>query len=132
MLKVEVILPKKALADKAKIMASLQQAVQDTVTEGHRFIAEYPPQVLTKTGYVRTGTLKRSWSSETHSGGNRIEGIVGSSSNIAPYNEEVQGAMGEQSPMFRGAGWQGVADLKEKMEKELGGRIDKNLKEALG
>ena len=113
------IIPTKPIVNAARVMAGLSKAVRDVVIEGKRKAAEYPTQTLTATGYRRTGTLKRSWSFEFRSGGNRIEGIVGSSSNIAPYNATVQGAKAFQDPMFKGAGWTGQDKLAESMEKDL-------------
>jgi hypothetical protein len=132
MIKLEPIVPKNLIADKNKIIAALYLAVQDTVSEGQRFIAKYPPQTLTTTGYRRTGTLKKSWSSEVHMGGNKIEGIVGSNSNIAPYNRDVQGSTGDRNPMFNNAGWPGIPELKEKMNSELKKRIDQQMERAVG
>jgi hypothetical protein len=127
MIKLEVIAPKNLIADKNKIIAALYGAVQDTVSEGQRFIAKYPPQTLKATGYHRTGTLKKSWSSEVHMGSNKIEGIVGSNSHIAPYNRDVQGSSGDRNPMFYKAGWNGIPELKEKMNSELEKRIDQQM-----
>jgi len=132
MIKLEAIAPKNLIADKNKIIAALYGAVQDTVSEGQRMIAKYPPQRLTKTGYRRTGTLKKSWSSEVHTGGDRIEGIVGSNSNIAPYNRDVQGSTGDRNPMFNNAGWNGIPELKEKMSAELKKRIDQQMQRTTG
>ncbi|MFA5715310.1 MAG: hypothetical protein WC998_06200 [Candidatus Paceibacterota bacterium] len=132
MIKLETIAPKNLIADKNKIIAALYLAVQDTVSEGQRFIAKYPPQTLTYTHYRRTGTLKKSWSSEIHMGGDRIEGIVGSNSNIAPYNKDVQGRSGDRNPMFYKHGWNGIPELKAKMNIELARRIDQQMQRTTG
>ena len=101
-----------------------------TVTaRGQRFIARYPAQRLTKSGYRRTGTLKRSWSSEVNVSSRRITGIVGSNSNIAPYNKFVQGLPQNVDKIFPQAGWKGVDDLAKVMENEVEKQIDAILEE---
>lgn len=126
------ITPKKDLVDKARVLAALEAAMRDAVSEGHREVAEYPPQTLTKTGYVRTGTLKRSWSSDVKSGGGKLEGTVGSNANIAPYNVRVQGPFGEQVEMFHGAGWMSATELRDKMTRELSERLQDAIDKAAG
>lgn len=49
-------------------------------------------------------------------------GIVGSNSNIAPYNIYVQGE--KPVRMFRQAGWKGVDELAKVLENELDQRVD--------
>ena len=109
--------------DARKIRRELEKAMRDSVSDGQRFIAKYPPQRLRKTGYRRTGTLKRSWSSKVTSGARRIEGVVGSNSGIAPYNRPVQGR--RQVPAFRRAGWKGVDDLAKMLQDELNKRVQR-------
>ena len=91
--------------------------------EGQRHIAVYPPQRLHKSNYRRTGTLKRSWSSKVSAAGNKVQGIVGSNSNIAPYNRFVQGPRkgdgARQLRLFRGAGWKGVDELEDFLQDEV-------------
>lgn len=125
-----IISPARPIADKVKLIAAIHMAVQDTVVEGQRFMANYPSQVLTKTHYKRTGTLKRSWHYEVHSGMNIEEGIVGSNGGMAPYNIDVQGNIIDQMAMFRGAGWQNIDDLKEKINRELPVRLDNAVRKA--
>jgi hypothetical protein len=128
MIKFEPVIPAKI--EKMKIFQALYDAVRDTTSEGHRFIAEYPePQVLNKTHYKRTGTLKKSWSSLTRASAQQIEGMVGSNGFMAPYNKDVQGP--DQDPMFFRAGWHGVPELKIMMNAELSKRIEWNLKRVL-
>lgn len=104
------------------IARDLQRLMTKTVAEGNRFIARYPPQRLKKSGYVRTGTLKRSWSFRVRNERRRIIGTVGSNSNIAPYNRFVQGK--RQRRLFRGAGWKNVNTLEARMVKQLIGGSD--------
>jgi hypothetical protein len=131
MISFEPIIP--ANIEKFKIFQALYDAVRDTASEGNRFIAEYPePQILNKTHYIRTGKLKQSWSSLTRANANRIEGLVGSNSYIAPYNRDVQGPESERDPMFpQRGGWRGVPELKAMMNIELTKRIEWNLKRVL-
>lgn len=100
-----------------KIVRDLEKLMTNTVADGNRFIAKYPPQRLKKSGYVRTGTLKRSWSFRVRRGKSKIVGTVGSNSNIAPYNKFVQGKT--QRRLFRGAGWRNVNSLEARMIKRL-------------
>ena len=108
---IQVIPRKKKLINPPRLIVGLTNAVRDTVVEGRTYAAYYPPQRLTKTRYKRTGTLGRSWSFGVRVRPGQIEGDVGSNANIAPYNRRVQGARGQQDPMFRRAGWRNVDDL---------------------
>ncbi len=109
------IKPVGAEVDGQAIRRGMVRMIRNTGADGKRFMAKYPPQRLTKSGYTRTGTLKRSWSNTTTESQTKIEGVVGSNSNIAPYNRLVQGAKGgsevRQLPLFANAGWQGVDEL---------------------
>ena len=107
------------LGDVPKLFVTLNDAVRDEVAEGVRFMSEYPPSPAGST-YRRTGTLRRSWSFEVKSGGGRIEGSVGSNSNVAPYNMTVQGD--EQGSVFINIGWRDTKTLGKIMEKDFPGR----------
>jgi len=127
----EVIKPSKPLADTKALKVKLVQAMEETVTDGIAFMADYPePQVLTKTGYIRTGTLARSWfrgkgPSSVKVSSDRIEGIIGSNGNMAPYNKYVEGPEDTQSSMMAGAGWQSIEQLISKVvEPGLKKRLD--------
>lgn len=117
----DVIKPKSPLVDVQKIKPELRQVLQDIQTDGTLIMAKYPPQTLTKSGYVRTDTLKRSWmqAKPVKETGNTLEAEVGSNSHEAPYNRYVVGKADEQVPMFRRAGWQSVDDLIDFAEKRL-------------
>lgn len=104
------------------LLSEVRGALRDTVAEGNRFIARYPPQRLLKSGYRRTGTLKRSWSFKLSTLGQSLTGEVGSNSRIAPYNKFVQGS--PQVRIFRQAGWQNIDDLERKMENDFIKEID--------
>ena len=95
----------------------MQRLMTRTVADGNRFISRYPPQRLTASGYVRTNTLKRSWSFKVSNQVRRITGTVGSNSNIAPYNKFVQGK--RQRRLFRAAGWSNVNTLEARMVRRL-------------
>jgi hypothetical protein len=104
--------------------------MEDTVTDGIAFMADYPePQVLTKTGYIRTGTLARSWfrgkgPSSVKVSSDKIEGIIGSAG--PPYNKYVEGPEDTQSSMMAGAGWQSIEKLIARIvEPKLRERLDK-------
>ncbi|KKL81873.1 hypothetical protein LCGC14_1990400 [marine sediment metagenome] len=116
-----------ARVDTAGFVQDLTRMMRRAVTEGQRHIAKYPPQRLRKSGYRRTGTLKRSWSKRVTASGSKLEGIVGSNSNIAPYNVVVQGTRKgtgrRQGRIFRRAGWRGVDELSSMMED----RVEKGL-----
>lgn len=101
--------------DTDALQRDLRQLMNNTTSDGKRYIATYPSQTLTATGYRRTGTLKRSWSNRVRSRGNRIEGEVGSNQNVAPYNRFVQGGPREQARLFKRTSWRTVPDLEERM-----------------
>ena len=121
-IRIIVIPPRGAEFDGPAMRRSLTRLVTDVTHDGVRFIARYPPQSLTASGYVRTGTLARSWSARVRSGGRKIEGTVGSAGNIAPYNVFVQG----ESPvgMFPRAGWRGVDDLDKFLQTRVQRGVD--------
>ncbi len=98
------------------------KTMSDTVKKGQASMQDYPAQTLTLTGYVRTGTLRRSWSSTVQAMAGKIIGIVGSNSNIAPYNRLGQGK--EQLTAFDIANWPNVFDLKKRMGADLEGRLN--------
>ena len=114
-----------ARVDVGAFQQDVVKMMRSATAEGQRHIAVYPPQRLRKSNYRRTGTLKRSWSKKVSAAGNKVVGIVGSSSAIAPYNRFVQGprkAKGggkSQLPLFRRAGWKGVDELQDFLQDEV-------------
>ncbi len=108
--------------DVAGLARDLKSAMVSTTAEGQRFIAKYPAQTLRKSGYRRTGTLKRSWSSKVTSTKTKITGVVGSNDNIAPYNKFVQGS--PQSKLFRTTAWRNIDDLRKNMENDFVKRVE--------
>lgn len=114
----------RARKDQKLLTRDLKAAMTKIVANGQRFIARYPTQRLTKSSYRRTGTLKRSWSSNVNVSSRRIVGVVGSNSNIAPYNKFVQGPPKDVVKIFPQAGWKGVDDLERKLENEFNKSVD--------
>ncbi|KKK82872.1 hypothetical protein LCGC14_2799060 [marine sediment metagenome] len=104
---------------------AVKKDARQIAADGKRFIATYPPQVLVKTGYVRTNTLKRSWSSKTRSTRLEITVEIGSNANIAPYNRVVQGD--PQGKLFAGANWRNVDDLEKKGRSDAEKRVQATL-----
>ncbi len=121
-IRIVVIPPRGAEFDGRSMRRSLVRLVTDVTHDGVRFVARYPPQTLTATGYVRTGTLARSWSARVRAGAGRLEGTVGSASNIAPYNAVVQGE--DPVGMFPRAGWRGVDDLDKFLQTRVQRGVD--------
>ena len=115
------ITPTKPFGDIPKLMATLNNSVRDQVAEGVRYMSQYPPKPG-GSAYRRTGTLKRSWAFAMKTGGGRIEGTIGSSSNVAPYNREVQGEA--QLRLFKRIGWRNIKTLLNKIAKEFPRRVE--------
>lgn len=105
------------------VRLQLIKLMVDVTAEGQRFIAKYPAQTLRKTGYRRTGTLKRSWSTKVTTTSTAIKGVIGSNDNIAPYNKFVQGR--PQSKLFRTTAWRNIDQLQLKAQNELRNRSAK-------
>lgn len=112
------------IGDTVKAFAAMSNAMRDTCAEGVRFMTQYPPAPASSR-YVRTGKLKDSWNSDIKSGNRRIEGVIGSAANIAPYNTEVQGE--QQEEIFNRIGWRNTEDLKSKVEKDFPDRMQKEV-----
>ena len=121
-IRIIVIPPRGAEFDGPSMRRSLVRLVTDVTHDGVRFVARYPPQTLTATGYVRTGTLARSWSARVRTGVGKLEGTVGSAGNIAPYNVFVQGE--DPVGMFPRAGWRGVDDLDKFLQTRVQRGVD--------
>lgn len=117
----------RARKDEKALARDLKAATTKVVANGQRFIARYPTQRLTRFSYRRTGALKRSWSSNVSVSSRRIVGIVGSNSNVAPYNKYVQGPPKDVVKIFPQAGWKGVDDLERKLENEFNKEVDRIL-----
>ena len=90
---------------------------------------EYPP-TRPNQQYVRTNTLKRSWSREVVWRGADVTGRVGSNSDMAPYNREVQDAE-VQGPLFRGR-WQTVQSVARDEQRAIVRMFDERIREQIG
>ncbi len=120
-IRIRPIRPRRARRETSKLLSDLTNDVRTVVANGQRWIATYPPQTLTKTGYVRTGTLKRSWSHTVSRRPNAIVGVVGSNAAIAPYNRPVQGS--PQAQIMQAAGWRGIDGLELIMQNDIDRRV---------
>lgn len=91
-----------------RMLAGAPGAMNRAMRGGHndatalflRELKTYPPQRSGST-YKRTNTLKRSWSRSIEGEGLQMRAIVGSNSNMAPYNRAVQDE-DRQRAIFRG------------------------------
>ena len=88
----------------AQTPAALERAMRGAMNDATalllRELQTYPTQ-RTGSSYVRTGTLRRSWSRDIDGQGLAMRGIVGSNENMAPYNRLVQDA-DRQAPIHHG------------------------------
>lgn len=84
----------------AKLDRAMRGGMNDATALLLRDLQTYPPQ-RTGSSYVRTGTLRRSWSRDIDGQGLAMRGIVGSNENMAPYNRLVQDA-DRQAPIHHG------------------------------
>jgi hypothetical protein len=122
------IRPRGARIDTTLLNKNIADAMRDVTADGQTLAARYPAQTLRKSGYRRTGTLKRSWSSKVRTRPGSIEGTVGSNSNIAPYNRFVQGRRREQARIFRRTRWTTVDVLEKTMQDDLEERVEEILR----
>lgn len=92
---------RRMLADSpVKVERAMRGGMNDATALLLRDLQTYPPQ-RTGSSYVRTGTLRRSWSRDIQGNGLAMRGIVGSNENMAPYNRVVQDA-DRQAPIHQG------------------------------
>ena len=98
------------------------------MAEGVRFMSVYPPPPV-RSRYIRRGKLRQSWSFQVVTGNQRIEGRVGSNSNVAPYNRDVQGE--KQKPLFERIGWRNVKDLMKMMAEGFSEKVQKAVGDVL-
>lgn len=117
----------KGLLPKALMLAygNLADAMDDFVVDARTDLVTYPP--TGPSSYTRTGTLMRSWNSRTLRQPSRIEGVVGSQGQIAPYNRFVQGQ--QQKPLFKARGWKTPKDVLDKRWPELKKRVNRIMRE---
>jgi hypothetical protein len=127
-IQIVAIKPRTQLIPKAAVLRAITGALTDMAAEGTRFMAEYPP-VQPGQRYVRTNTLKRSWSLKPATRvADRIEAAAGSAGNIAPYNRKVQGI--NQDPFFARRGWRDVDMLVERIRRQLRIRVQRAIDNA--
>lgn len=112
----KVIRPEHKFADLYDVAREVESAVYMACKEGHGYIAVYPPEPWWS-GYKRTHTLGKSWSMGVSASSRRIEGAVGSSSGMAPYNLYVQGDL--QTGFHHATGWRTVSLLADVMAESL-------------
>ena len=136
----EPIVPKKPVIPKSlstgAAKPTLTGVMRSLLNEYHRVAATYevPPGKITRSkakhgmttksgqklkagrtvtkGYVRTLTLKKSWSKRGPiQRGDAITGEVMSSGKIAPYNKLVRGLKKDQAKIHAAHGWKSVEDI---------------------
>lgn len=110
-----------------QLYGQFAQVMGDFATESHDELATYPPQKA-ETRYRRTGTLGRSWSHRVLLKSDKIETVVGSQGQIAPYNVYVQGA--QQRKGMRGIGWKTPKEVLERLWPKIRKQIRAKLKGA--
>lgn len=77
-LEVEAIMPKRPIVDAGRMAQALEAEMYVFVQGLRNQFEKYPPQMPTKSGYIRTGTLGRSWFAKTKRTTDTIEGRVAS------------------------------------------------------
>jgi len=112
-----------------RIQIAMNRAMTDATVLLLRRMKEYPPPRPNQQ-YVRMNTLKRSWSREVVWRGADATGRVGSNSDMAPYNREVQDAE-VQGPLFRGR-WQTVQSVARDEQRTIVRMFDERIREQIG
>lgn len=122
---------RRMLADSpAKLDRAMRGAMNDATALLLRDLQTYPPQ-RTGSSYVRTGTLRRSWSREIQGDGLAMRGIVGSNANMAPYNRVVQDA-DRQAPIHRGLWTNTVQNVVSRNESAIQDMFEARFRAELG
>lgn len=113
----EPIVPKKKPIDSVRTAARLTAELSTLGSDMLRQCAEYEAPAPDLKVYVRTNTLKRSWSKKgpSQKGGELIV-IVASSGNVAPYNVFVRGPRKgrngrRQARHMAARGWRSVTEI---------------------
>lgn len=112
-----------------RVEAAILGTMEDSASMFLATMKRYPTQRPGST-YKRTGTLMRSWSSRPatrFSGG--WQKIIGSNSNIAPYNRYVQDR-DRQARIHRGR-WQTAQDVAEQSYSQVQRFADQRFRAAL-
>ena len=118
----------------AQTPAALERAMRGAMNDATalllRELQTYPTQRAGST-YVRTGTLRRSWSREFQGDGLALRGIVGSNQNMAPYNRVVQDA-DMQAPIHQGRWTNTVQNVIERNERTIHEMFEARFRAELG
>ena len=142
-MEIRPILPKRKIINAQRVHRGLTQEMHGFVTRLAQKFKPYPGQRPTVSGYIRTGTLKRSYHHKVESRPGLIVGQVGSDPatflrayywrrspytgrRLGPYRVKKPYAryvMGkEQSKEMAGRGWKKVGDI---LKKEWPGQVKK-------
>lgn len=114
----------------AKLDRAMRGGMNDATALLLRDLQTYPPQ-RTGSNYVRTGTLRRSWSREIQGDGLAMRGIVGSNENMAPYNRLVQDA-DRQAPIHHGLWTNTVQNVVSRNESAIQDMFEARFRAELG
>ena len=117
-------------ATPAALERAMRGAMNDATALLLRDLQTYPPQ-RTGSSYVRTGTLRRSWSREIDGQGLAMRGIVGSNENMAPYNRFVQD-QDRQAAVHRGRWTNTVQDVVSRNESAIQDMFEARFRAELG
>jgi hypothetical protein len=110
---------------------ALRGTINDVTALLLRDLSTYPPQ-RTGSTYVRTGTLRRSWSRTPVTGsGLALRGEVGSNENIAPYNRSVQD-LDMQTRAHARTGWPTVQGVSAAREATINDMFEARVRAELG
>jgi len=110
-----------------RINRALRAGMDDATLLLLREQKTYPPQ-RPGSSYVRKNILKGSWSRTVETIGNTVVGEVGSNSDMAPYNREVQDA-DRQSRIHRGRWTNTVQETSRRNERTVQRYFDRRLRE---
>ena len=118
----------------AQTPAALERAMRGAMNDATalllRDLQTYPPQ-RTGSSYVRTGTLRRSWSRDIDGQGLAMRGIVGSNENMAPYNRLVQ-SEADQATVHRGRWTNTVQNVLSRNQSAIQEMFDARFRAELG
>ena len=112
----------------SRVNRAMRAALNDSSALLLRDMRTYPP-ARPGSSYVRTGNLRNSWSRRPPVGqGLEMSVLVGSDSNVAPYNAEVQ------HPQFQAAvhvgRWQTTETVVNHRQATIQGYFDARMREA--
>jgi len=125
------IKPKKTIVLTTGLQGKLERELNGFVADVEDKMATYPPQQATVSGYIRTGTLMRSWSIvRARKVGGALVASVGSNANIAPYAKWVEGE--QQTREMARRSWPRVMEVAPTLWNVARGAIVKLLKSAGG